>query len=90
MVRYAYCMSEQIAVRLSDDMTRELDKVVDSGAFSTRAEAVRVAIGQLLERLCRERIGEAIVAGYQRLPQTDDEVAAAEAAAVQSINEEPW
>ena len=62
----------------------------DSGAFSTRAEALRVAIGQPLERLRRKRIGEAIVAGYQRLPQINDEVVAAEAAVVQSINEEPW
>lgn len=83
-------MSEQIAVRLSDEMANELDGAVSAGTFPTRAEAVRVAIAQLLERVRRDRIGAEIVAGYRRHPQTDEEVDAATAAAVRSINEEPW
>lgn len=83
-------MSEQIAVRLSDDLVRGLDACVQDGAFPTRAEAVRVAIGEMLERRRRGAIGEAIVEGYRRRPQTDEEYSAAEAAAVLSINEEPW
>lgn len=83
-------MSEQIAVRLSEELVRGLDDVVGQGTFPTRAEAVRVAVGELLERQRRQRIGEEIVAGYRREPQTDEEYAAAEAAAIRSINEEPW
>lgn len=83
-------MSEQIAVRLPEETLRELDESVQTGAFPTRADAVRTAVTQLLDRLRRERTSAAIVAGYQRLPQTDEEVAVAEAAAVRSINEEPW
>lgn len=83
-------MSEQIAVRLSDDLAGRLDEVVRSGAFPSRAEAVRVAIDELLDGLRRRQVGAAIVEGYRRQPQTDDEVAVAEAAAIRSINTEPW
>ena len=83
-------MSEQIAVRLSDDLATRLDAAVQDGTFPSRAEAVRVAIGELLDNLRRRQVGEAIADGYRRRPQTDDDVAAAEAAAIRSINEEPW
>ncbi len=71
-------------------MISELDELVRLGQFPTRADAVRQAIGGLLERERRARLAEAMVAGYQRIPQTDVEVAAAEAAAIRSIHEEPW
>jgi Arc/MetJ-type ribon-helix-helix transcriptional regulator len=83
-------MSEQIAVRLSDDLARRLDEAVRSGAFPSRAEAVRVAIDELLDGLRRRQVGAAIVEGYRRQPQTDEDVEAAEAAAIRSIDEEPW
>lgn len=83
-------MSEQIAVRLSDPRSSELDELVRSGQFPSRAEAVRRAIGELVDRERRARLGASIAAGYQRILQTDEEVAVAEAAAVRSIHEEPW
>lgn len=83
-------MSEQTAVRLSDDLVRRLDDAVHRGVFPSRAEAVRVALDELLDALRRQQVGAAIVAGYRRQPQVDEEVAAAEAAAIRSINEEPW
>ena len=36
------------------------------------------------------RIGDLIADGYRRIPQDDDEVAAATRAAIRSIHEEPW
>lgn len=83
-------MSEQIAVRLPDDLAGRLDEAVRSGAFPSRAEAVRVAIDELLDGLRRRQVGAAIVEGYRRQPQTDEDVEAAEAAAIRSIDEEPW
>lgn len=83
-------MSEQIAVRLPDDLAARLDEAVRSGAFPSRAEAVRVAIDELLDGLRRRQVGAAIVEGYRRQPQTDEDVEAAEAAAIRSIDEEPW
>jgi hypothetical protein len=49
-----------------------------------------VALGELLDNLHRRQIGEAIADGYRRQPQTDEDVAIAEAAAIRSINDEPW
>ena len=83
-------MSEQIAVRLPDALLASLDDLVTRGRFESRAQAVRTAIDELLERDRRRREGEEIADGYRRLPQTDDEVEAATAAATCSIEEEPW
>lgn len=83
-------MSEQIAVRLPAATAHELDELVRAGDFPTRADAVRAAISRLLEESRRQRIEAAIVEGYLRVPQTDEELAAAEAAAIRSIGEEPW
>jgi hypothetical protein len=35
-------------------------------------------------------VGDAIVAGYRRSPETDDDVASARAAGVRAIAAEPW
>jgi len=51
---------------------------------------VRTAISQFIEGEQRLAIGEAIAEGYRRVPQTDEELDAATAAAIRSIHEEPW
>ena len=38
----------------------------------------------------RRAVGEAIVEGYRRLPQTDDEFARSDEATAAMIAEEPW
>ena len=83
-------MSEQIAVRLADGQVAFLDELVAAGRFASRAEAVRSAIDALADAERRRSIGAEIVAGYTRTPQTDEELAGAEAAALASIAEEPW
>ena len=83
-------MSEQIAVRLPEELASSLDELVTVGRFSSRAEAVRTAIEELIDGERRRRIGQEIVAGYRRIPQTDEELAVAAASAVRSIEEEPW
>ncbi len=66
-------MSEQIAIRISDDMAESLEELVEHGRFETKADAVRTALQALVEAERRRRVGELIVAGYERIPQTDDE-----------------
>lgn len=83
-------MSQQIAVRLPGELAASLDELVTGGRFSSRAEAVRSAIEDLIDSERRRRIGQEIAAGYRRVPQTDEELAVAAASAVQSIEEEPW
>jgi Arc/MetJ-type ribon-helix-helix transcriptional regulator len=83
-------MSIQIAVRIPDALIGDLDGLVSSGRFETRADAVRAALDAFLDAQRRAEVGRLIVEGYQRVPQDDQDVAAAETAAVTSIGEEPW
>lgn len=83
-------MSEQIAVRLPNALAASLDELVASGQFPTRADAVRSAIVTLIDHERRLRIGQEIADGYRRLPQSEEEVAAATSAAIASIHDEPW
>jgi Arc/MetJ-type ribon-helix-helix transcriptional regulator len=83
-------MSEQIAVRIPAELAERLETLVASGIFETKAEAIRAAIRDLVEAESRRAVGERIAEGYRRVPQTDEEEAAATAAAIRSIQEEPW
>jgi Arc/MetJ-type ribon-helix-helix transcriptional regulator len=83
-------MSMQIAVRIPTALAERLDGLVTSGAYATRADAVRAALEALLDAERRADVGRRIVDGYRRIPQDDAEVAAAEDAASRSIEEEPW
>jgi len=83
-------MSEQIAVRLSSELTTSLDELVAGGRFATRAEAVRSAITSLVDQERRRRVGAEIAEGYRRIPQSDEDLAAATAAATCSVHDEPW
>jgi Arc/MetJ-type ribon-helix-helix transcriptional regulator len=83
-------MSEQIAVRIPDDLAKALDQLVATERFSSKAEAIRTAIESFIEAAGRRRVGEAIAEGYRRKPQTDEEIRAARQAAIRSIAEESW
>ncbi len=83
-------MSEQIAVRIPAELADGLDELVATGRFETKAEAIRAAIRDLVEVERRRAVGERIAEGYRHAPQTDEEEAAATAAAIRSIREEPW
>lgn len=80
----------QVVTRLDDQLVADLDSLVAAGDFASRSEGVRVALERLVDEQRRRRIGAEIVAGYERCPQTDEEIARAERAIRASINEEPW
>lgn len=82
--------TEQIAVRLPAEQLAVLDDLVGRGVYETRAAAVRAGIDALLELERRRRDDRAIVEGYQRVPPTDAEGAAAVASLRDAITEEPW
>jgi Arc/MetJ-type ribon-helix-helix transcriptional regulator len=83
-------MSIQIAIRIPDALAEQLESLVTSGRFDTKADAVRSALEALLDAERRADVGRRIVEGYQRVPQDDVDVAAARQAATRSIDEEPW
>jgi len=83
-------MSEQIAVRIPDGLAESLEDLVSSGRFETKADAIRTALEGLVDADRRRRVGELIADGYRRVPQDEDDVAAATRAAIRSIHEESW
>lgn len=62
-------MTTQIAVRLPDEVVRQLDELVEQG-HESRSAAVRRAIEQYVYRMACERDAE----HYQRLPLTEEEL----------------
>ena len=83
-------MSEQIAIRIPTALAAQLSDLVETGRFETKADAVRTALEALIDAERRADVGRRIVEGYQRVPQEDSDVAAADQAATRSIDEEPW
>ena len=68
-------MSTQLAIRLPDDLLRDLDWVVLRLNYDSRTEAMRDALVRLIDQERRRAIGEQIAEGYRRMPQTEEEMA---------------
>lgn len=83
-------MSQQIAVRIPDDLAAELQRLVDRGAHATTAEAVRAGIRLVVAHERRKQVDAAIVDGYRRHPPTAADEGWADAAGRDMIAEEPW
>ncbi len=83
-------MTQQLAIRIAEELAEGLDELVREGRFATRTEAVRAAIGELIERERREAIGAAIVVGYERHPETAEELQIADGNLRRLIAEDPW
>ena len=82
--------SQQIAVRLPESLLSNLDRLISSGRYGSRAEAVRAGVEKVLADEERRSIDRAIIAGYQKHPQTDADALAATASLRAAIQEEPW
>ena len=80
----------QLVTRVSDELAADVDELVASGRASSRSDAVRSALERWIDSERRRGIGEAIVEGYKRMPQTEEELALADSAAAAMIAEEPW
>ena len=89
-MRYANRMSEQIAIRIPDELAESLEELVSEGRFETKAVAIRSALQTLVDQERRRKVGELIADGYRRIPQDADELEAARRAAIRSIEQEPW
>lgn len=80
----------QFVTRVDEMLTERVDSLVSAGVVASRSEAVRLGLERLVDDLERERIGRLIVEGYERMPQTEDELEWADAAARRMIADEPW
>jgi Arc/MetJ-type ribon-helix-helix transcriptional regulator len=82
--------TEQIAVRLPEELLNELDALVASGVYESRAAAVRASVEALMVLKRRQQTDRSIVEGYRRTPPTTDEHDSAVASLRDAIAEEPW
>jgi Arc/MetJ-type ribon-helix-helix transcriptional regulator len=82
--------TEQIAVRLPEELLYVLDDLVARGVYDSRAAAVRAGIEAVLELDRRLLTDLAVVDGYRRTPPTDADREAAIASLRDAILEEPW
>jgi Arc/MetJ-type ribon-helix-helix transcriptional regulator len=80
----------QFVTRIEDSLAREIDRLVQEGVVPSRSAAVRLGLESLIEHNRRRRIGQSIVDGYQRLPQTEAELGWADEATHLMIAEESW
>lgn len=80
----------QLVTRIPDALAEQVDRLVEAGVVASRSEAVRLALERLVDRERRRRIGQAIVDGYTRMPQTDEELEWADAGARDMFAEESW
>lgn len=80
----------QIVTRVDDELAAAVDALVTEGVVASRSEAVRIGLTTLVERARRDAVGQAIVEGYRRMPQTDAEVGWADSGTRQMITDEPW
>ena len=83
-------MTQQLAIRIAEELAIGLDELVKRGRFATRTDAVRSAIGDLIDRERREAIGAAIALGYERHPESAEELQMADGNLRRLIAEEPW
>lgn len=83
-------MPSQLAIRLPDDLLRDLDWIVVRLKYDSRTEAMRDALVRLIDKERRREIGEQIAEGYRRMPQTEEEIAGSDQAFLDSVNDEPW
>ena len=68
----------------------DVDRLVEGDRYESRADLVRRAIDTLVRSEQRREADEATIAGYTRVPQTDEEAAWADGNLRRSIAEEPW
>jgi Arc/MetJ-type ribon-helix-helix transcriptional regulator len=82
--------TEQIAVRLPKELLGELDALVASGVYESRAAAVRAGLEAITALERRQQVDRAIIDGYRRTPPTAAEHDAAIATLRDAITEESW
>jgi Arc/MetJ-type ribon-helix-helix transcriptional regulator len=83
-------MTEQIAVRLPDELLNQLDELIDLGRYPSRAAAVRAAVEIITMSERARRLDQEIMDGYRAHPPNTDEQDAAMASMRAAIAEEPW
>ena len=81
--------TEKIAISLPSQMVKRMEKE-RKRTGETRSALVRRAIALLFAEKEREQRNRAYMAGYRAMPETEQEIRAAEAAAADPLTWDPW
>jgi metal-responsive CopG/Arc/MetJ family transcriptional regulator len=79
----------QTLVQLNEDLLRRLDERAAREGRS-RSALIRDAIEAYLYDEDKARIDREIIEGYERIPETEEEIRVAELETREAIREEPW
>lgn len=80
----------QLVTRINEQLASDVDDLVKDGVVTSRSEAVRLGLEQLIDRHRRQRVGEQITEAYRRSPQTVEETTGLDEATRALVEEEPW
>jgi metal-responsive CopG/Arc/MetJ family transcriptional regulator len=81
--------SSKVAISLPEQLLRLVDVECRSRGVS-RSEFFRVAVEELFHRQEERKAVGSYVAGYERDPESEEEIREALAAAAAAVTEEPW
>jgi metal-responsive CopG/Arc/MetJ family transcriptional regulator len=79
----------QTLVQLTDELLRRLDER-SAREGRSRSALIRDAIEKYLYADTKAKIDREIIEGYERIPETEEEMRWAEASAQEGVEEEPW
>jgi metal-responsive CopG/Arc/MetJ family transcriptional regulator len=79
----------QTLVQLNDELLRRLDERAAREGRS-RSALIRDAVEAHLHDEEKARIDREIIEGYERFPETEEEMEIADASAREGVEEEPW
>ncbi len=83
-------MTTQIAVKLPEEIVREIDALVAQGVFPSRSAAVRRGLLAVLAAQRRAAVDRAYEEAYRRIPESEAELEEAARLAREAVREEPW
>jgi Arc/MetJ-type ribon-helix-helix transcriptional regulator len=80
----------QLVTRIDEKLAAMLDELIDQGVFESRSDAVRSGLRAVLDEKRRSRVADAIISGYEALPQSDDNFGWTDSSTIAMIADEPW
>ena len=80
----------QLVTRVDEDLAFLVDELIAEGVVESRSDAVRQGLRVIIDQHRRRRTAEAIIGGYERHPQAENEIGWSDDATVAMIKDEPW
>lgn len=80
----------QLAVKLPDELVRQVDELVARGVFPSRSSVIRHGLEAIVTAQRQQAVAQAYERSYGQLPESEEELAEATRLAVSAIHDEPW